>query len=262
MGVRFELPPHWLVVHGVQTGEDAGLDQDRLIDRAIRRLPGGAGLDFTASLYRYENLNDQAQSLVKSALGLLGRSLIAGQATDLLVDLVGDVVIKWRQTETARAIGEGLKAEIVKYYEQGRPLYLLGHSLGSIYAFDVVNELMGEPDYYRDGTIENWPVQALVTIGSPIGLSMFRRSGLRKIPFQEELFRWLNLWDRTDPVVTGHVFGLANSDYEIAERFTHAGTGWAVQDRPLDSGTQHLLSHIAYWERRELAQDMLELMSW
>ena len=261
MPVDLNKPARWLVVHGVQVGDDSDLKQDETILTELRKQPAAQGLDFTTSLYRYENINDEAQSMVRSALSLLKQSIVAEHVVDKLFDVVGDVVINWRQGETAKKIGQGLKDTILEAYVEQTPLFILAHSLGSIYAFDVVNELMSSDEYYT-GSIESWPVQGLVTIGSPIGLGMFQRQGLQEMSNQEELFEWINIWDRTDPVVSGNVFGLANSDYEIAGRFPDIGSGWAKpQDIVLDTTHHHLASHVSYWERPEVSRHMLSIMT-
>jgi hypothetical protein len=58
-----------LVVHGVQTGDDDDLKQDRLIHELFQSRLGDLNIDFSVDLYKYENLNnavlDKYQSLIK-----------------------------------------------------------------------------------------------------------------------------------------------------------------------------------------------------
>ena len=48
-----------------------------------------------------------------------------------------------------------------------------------------------------------WPVRGLLTIGSPIGLKMFQKTGrdsAHDLGEGHKFLRWLNIWDPNDPV--------------------------------------------------------------
>jgi hypothetical protein len=57
----------------------------------------------------------------------------------------------------------------------------VAHSLGSIYAFDVLNSLIGDGEHFDPGSRKTWPIQGLLTLGSPIGLDMFKVTGRNSI---------------------------------------------------------------------------------
>lgn len=253
--------PVVLVVHGVQTGTDAGLNQDVLIKNLLTRSlkDVGATLEFDVDLYRYENINDAAQAKYNRLISLLLASLGAGAPLALpagtVADLVGDVVTAAKGTATARVIREGLIERVLTYYAAGRPLYLVAHSLGTIYSFDAVNALISRRPFFASGdkARATWPVWGLMTLGSPIGLKLFDGRAARPIAVGgAAVFPWINAWDPLDPVVSGNVFGMPEKADGIAEKFRDSKSLWLIDDLRLDSGKQWLLAHTSYWNSPEI----------
>lgn len=258
-------PRRILVVHGVEAGTDAEQHQDKDITTLIQHRLNGTPLEFEAEMYRYENVNDAAQAALRKVLDLFLTKIVAQSSVDLAVDIVGDVVIALKNGSTAQVIRQGLVERIAAIYEEGNPLYVLAHSLGSIYAFDAVNQLIGSSGYFERDDRKTWPVQGLVTIGSPLGLSMFKRSGVKALGpgTKSKFLRWINYWDRTDPVVTGSFYGKPNQGYTIVERFAtdEPEVGWLVQDRVADVGKAWLAAHVGYWSHPGLGDDLVSLLA-
>lgn len=252
-----------LVVHGVQSGTNEDQNQHRLVKALVTDRLNGAPVDFDTNIYRYENLNDAAKKRLTRVLNLFLRNILQEKAVDTALDIVGDVLIALQDGSTARKIRQGLIERILDFYEAGNPLYLLAHSLGSIYAFDAVNELITHSDIFDRESRKTWPVQALVTIGSPIGLSMFKRNRVRKFGAGRHFFRWTNYWDRTDPIVSGSFYGKPQQGYDIVERFSSgdADSGWFIQDRVVDVGRAWLAAHIGYWRHPALGDDLAQLIT-
>jgi hypothetical protein len=75
--------------------------------------------------------------------------------------------------------------------DSGSEVVLLGHSLGSVVAYDVLQER------------SDLPVLALITLGSPLGLPTVLRR-LQAPSFPPRLQRWVNVINRED-FVTGDV---------------------------------------------------------
>jgi len=215
-------------------------------------------------MYRYENINDQAQARLRAVLKLFLTNIVAQRAVDLAVDIVGDVVIALRNDSTAYTIRQGLVDRIRKIHEEGHPLYVVAHSLGSVYAFDAVNQLIGTAGYFSRDERKTWPVQGLVTIGSPLGLSMFRRSRVQSLGAgtKSKFLRWINYWDRTDPVVSGSFYGKPDQGYTIVERFASEDpkSGWLIQDRVADVGKAWLAAHVGYWSHPAVGDDLVSLI--
>lgn len=252
-----------LVVHGVQTGTSEDLDQHRLIQALVTDRLNGAPVDFAADIYRYEDLNDAATRRLRRVLNLFIRNIIAEKTVDLAIDLVGDVLINLKAGSTAQKIRQGLIKRILGIYEEGNPLYLVAHSLGSIYAFDAVKELIGRPELFDRQSRKTWPVQALMTLGSPIGLPMFKRNRVQRFGPGRHFFRWINYWDRTDPVVSGSFYGKPQQGYDIVERFETETdeSGWFIQDRVVDVGRAWLAAHIGYWRHAAVGDDLATLIT-
>jgi hypothetical protein len=265
MSVDPAKPRKIIVVHGVQLGEDEDQDQHESIADLVANRLGNSSLEFATQMYRYENINDRSQKKFRRLLRLLAGTPVNGIASSA-IDLVGDVVISLRNTSTAAKIRKGLKEEILQLFTAGNPCYVVAHSLGSIYAFDVINELMKDDNYFDRGSRRSWPVQGLVTLGSPIGLGMFRTSGRRSVANLGEgtkWFRWQNFWDRTDPVVSGSIFGRQINGYDIAERYRRDSPkqGWVIRDVPIDTGKVWLMSHVAYWEHPLVGDVLVDMVT-
>lgn len=259
-------PRKVLVVHGVETGTDADLHQDRLINELIGARLGGLPLRYEVELYRYENINDRAQAKFKMLIDLIAGTPLNSVVANTVLDLVFDVVIALADSSTAATIREGLRRRIVETFELGQPCYIVAHSLGTIYAFDVIKELMKTGGYFDRASRKSWPVQGLVTMGSPIGLGMFRIGTRRRVADLGEgnkWFRWLNYWDRTDPVVSGEIFGKQLRGFKIAENYlaTDPRQGWVIRDRPTDTGKVWLMAHVAYWHNPMVGDALVDLIT-
>ena len=267
MPVDPALPRKVLVVHGVQTGTDADLHQEQLVDVLIRNRLNGLPVEFSCELYSYENVNDAAQKKFRTLLKLFTTALAGQQllssVSDAAADLVGDVVIALDDGSTAAKIRAGLRERILETFEEGNPLYVVAHSLGTIYALDVVNGLMKEDGFFDRESRKTWPVQALITMGSPVGLSLFKRSKVTQLGAGRRFFRWANYWARTDPVVSGSFYGKPQQGYHIASRFITSSeeSGWFIQDRVVDIGKVWLLAHSGYWDHAPIGDDLARLIT-
>ncbi len=262
MAVDPTKPKRVLVVHGVQSGTDADQNQHQLIEALIKARLNNAPLRFETEMYRYENINDQAQRRLRQVIKLFFDNIVAEKAVDLTADIVLDVLIALKGDSTAQKIRQGLVDRLLKIHEEGNPLYLVAHSLGTIYAFDAVNQLIGTRGLFDRSNRKSWPVLGLITLGSPIGLRMFKRNRVKPLGSGDKFFRWINYWDRTDPVVSGSFYGKPNEGYVIAERFATEGEdcGWIVQDKVVDVGKAWLPAHCGYWTHPGLGDDLVSLL--
>jgi hypothetical protein len=265
MAVDPAKPRTVLVIHGVQTGDNTGLNQDQLIAQLLQSRLGDMPLKFNTDLFRYEDLNNQVQSKYQKLVKLIVAIPVGQALTSKAIDLIGDVVTARLDTSTAAKIRQGFKQKILEIFVAGNPCYVVAHSLGSIYAFDVINELMAEKEFFDRYTRRTWPVQGLITIGSPIGLSLFNKGRKKVQPLGEgdKMFRWVNYWDRTDPVVSGKIFGQNLTGFEIAEKYrtTFHKQGWVIRDRPVDTGKIWLMAHVAYWENPMVGDGLFDMVT-
>lgn len=265
MAVDPTKPRTVLVIHGVQTGDSADLNQHQLIKQLLESRLGNMPLKFTTDLFRYEDLNDQAQSKYQKLVKLIVANPVGQALTSTAIDLIGDVVTARLDTSTAAKIRQGFKEKILEIFNAGNPCYVVAHSLGSIYAFDVIYDLMAEEAFFDRQSRRTWPVQGLITLGSPIGLSMFNkgRETVHALGEGDKMFRWVNYWDRTDPVVSGKMFGQNLTGYEIAEKYRSPSPkqGWVIRDRPVDTGKVWLLAHVAYWDNPMVGDGLFDMVT-
>lgn len=121
---------------------------------------------------------------------------------------------------------------------------LLGHSLGSVIAFDVTAEAVEKG--------ENTPVKALVTMGSPLKwVTELRESECKLFPDKTirtciDPVHWVNFFDKEDPVPM--------------RRKLNKTTFGEVENIEVTSGKKLIGAHCAYWENEEIAKKIAELM--
>ena len=275
MSVDFRKPPRILVVHGVQKGGNDELDQHEVIKGLVNRslMRTGVSREFDSALYKYENINDEAQDTVKLLskllLGALGVGApLAALASDTVIDIVGDVISASLQSKTAITIRQGLVEMILEAYEQQIPQLIVAHSLGTVYSLDAINHLMERSDLFDRADISTWPVQGWITLGSPLGLNLLGRNHLAQLRGDgTNRFPWYNYWNPMDPVVSGSVLGRpepldAQDRGPAGRRFSAAlaGSSWNLREHKVTSGKQWLLAHTAYWDNPSIGDSIVNLL--
>ena len=277
MPVDFNNKAHIHVVHGVQTGDNNDIDSEKQIRELLTQALADMHVvkEFEVRGYVYEDINDKAQEFYQLiGTAITSGKFIAGKALKTVIDLVGDVVIAAENTSTAHLIRQGLRHAILDSYNAGHPCVVVAHSLGTVYSLDVVNELMGEASYFHGDDLTSWPVQGLITMGSPLGLdidllgiNIFEQRTLHDLSGAEySLFPWQNYYNRTDPVVSGRIFGApANTDgakgpLELRYGPSIQGMNWLLQGHVVTSGRQWLMAHTAYWNNPAVADRIFNML--
>lgn len=272
MAVDFDKPPNILVIHGVQRGDDDDLTQHETIKASIAAQLDAYGIECGVDIFKYEDINDRATFLVKKALAALTGNMIAGWVVGEAVDIVGDVAIALSEGDVYEEIKSRFRDRILESFEDQRPLFIIAHSLGSIYGFDTVNDLMKEADYFKHNRTDTRPVQGLLTIGSPLALDLFDRDwqdmtnlvpagGSVNDDFR--LFPWRNYWDPTDPVVSGSIIGAPWNEWKFREKYGDKpyDLGWDVRSRTVITGRAHLAAHVAYWNDANVALGIRQMLA-
>lgn len=275
MAADFSKPPKILVIHGVQTTDSNDFRQHQYVEAALTELLSRPDLhfaepfEFEAAMFKYEDINDEASYLVQRILASMTGNSIAGWVVEQAVDLVADVFLAISEGTVYEQVKQRLGNEIDAIHGQQQPLYLVAHSLGSFYALEVINDLMGA-FRFASGDKAQWPVHGLTTIGSPLGLDIFRRDvnslKQRKVAANVTTtprFPWKNFWDRQDPIVTGSLLGYPKaSDFPLRfNRQEAKKKGWSIRAEEINSGhTGHLFAHTAYWKNPTVAQGILNTM--
>ena len=278
MAVDFTKDAHIVAVHGVQVSEDADITSDHSIRKLLKNSLSKSHIDrnFEVAGFFYEDINDQAQKyyqLLASAI-TKGNPLV-GKGLKTFIDLSGDVVTAAKNTSTAKKIRNKLRKQILDSYNNGHQLVLVSHSLGTIYALDVVNELIRNSNYFDGDDRTTWPVQGLITMGSPLGLELdiggvrvFEKRSIAAIPNADfELMPWHNYFNRLDPVVSGNVLGkpinLRGAKGPVEKRYgaDTRVSQWLLQGHAVTSGRQWIGTHTAYWRNPKIG-DQLVTMLW
>lgn len=266
MAVDLAKPPHIVVVHGVQRGSGMNIKLDRAVSRLVDRVLKQSHIteDYVVRQYVYEHKNDRHPTvrfanLLATAISR-GRPL-AGRALREAIDLVGDVVINATDSSTASEIRAGLADFILQSHDQGHRVLLIGHSLGSVYALQTLNDLIRNGGLFEGDDRRFWAAQGLVTFGSPLGLDIelpgiriFPKVAIEAVPSDVERLPWHNFYSRHDPVVSGRVFGTrveVEGSEGPTERRYRDGTdaaGWLLHGHFVNTGVKWLLAHTAYWK--------------
>ena len=255
-----------IVVHGVQTGNNDDLHQDEAVKKLFESRRGNYSVDADVDLYKYEDLNNTITDPLEKLIGYIVANPIGEKLSQAAMDVVGDVVISLSKNKVSEQIRQGLEDKIMDYYNNGHAVYVVAHSLGTIYSFDVINRLMQRDDLFDPNNMLNWPVISWLTMGSPLGLEMFKKTGrneLTDLGDGENLFSWRNYYDRNDPVVSGNIFGADTNIKSIAEAYEKDNDeqGWDLNDYVINTGKQHLLAHTAYWEVPIVGEGLVDMVN-
>lgn len=277
MPVDFTKDAHILAVHGVQTSSDKKIESDDQIRKLVNKSLDQSHLqrEFEVSGFFYEDINDKAQQFYKLiADAVTSGNALASKALKTVLDLVGDVVTVAANTSTAQEIRGKLVAQILDSYNNGHQLVLVSHSLGTIYALDAVCELMQQPGLFDGDDMATWPVQGLITMGSPLGLdinvagiNIFEKRSIQPVANANfEVFRWHNYYNRLDPIVSGNVFGVpveikgAKGPVEKRYGADTMAAHWLLQGHVVTSGKQWLLAHTAYWKNPKIGDRIVDML--
>ncbi len=276
MSVDFTKPAHVLVVHGVQTGTDADITASDNVAKLTRKALERSHIsrDFESVGFYYEDINDNAQTFYK----LLARAITAGNslastALRKFVDLAGDVVTASANTSTAKKIRRKLAKAVLDAHRDGHQLIIVAHSLGTVYALDTISELIRKDGLFVGDDRTTWPVQGLITMGSPLGLDLdvlghtiFEKRVVQPIDATYQVLPWHNYYNRLDPVVSGSVLGspveVRGSQGPLERRYgaDTAASQWLLQGHAVTSGKQWLLSHTAYWRNPKIGDQIVNML--
>jgi hypothetical protein len=277
MAVDYNKEPHILAVHGVQTGEDSQISSGDSIRKLVTKSLNNSNLDrnFDVPGFFYEDINDDAQKYYKALASAITRGKpLVGKGLKSIIDVSGDVVTAAKNTSTAKKIRNKLRKQILDSYTNGHRLVVVAHSLGTIYALDVINELLRNDEYFLGDDRSTWPVHGLLTMGSPLGLDL-QIAGMeifekRKIePLKNanfEVFPWHNYFNRLDPVVSGNIFGkpikISGSNGPVEKRYgadTNA-CNWLLRGHAVASGDAWIKAHTAYWKKPKIGDQIVSML--
>jgi hypothetical protein len=277
MSVNFRKKPHILVIHGVQLGDNDDIQSAKQVENLVKRSLKKKHIDrdFFVNDYLYEDMNDNAQTTYK----LIGKAITTGRPISKKIlkssiDVLGDVITAAKNTSTAANIRKGLKEKILESYHSGNQLVIIAHSLGTVYALDVISELMNDTDYFNGDDNRTWPVQGYISMGSPLGLdiaipgaTIFEKRNIASLAAANyRLFPWHNYYNRLDPVVSGHVFGNpigirgSKGPVEIRYGADMQQANWLLQGHTVTSGKQWLLAHLTYWNNSKIGDKLTDMI--
>ncbi|ESQ08486.1 MAG: hypothetical protein N838_18705 [Thiohalocapsa sp. PB-PSB1] len=176
--------------------------------------------DTNCTLARYDDgfwddLRADAQDLVGPAVETAKRWLgIDSGAEAFLKRVFNDLHRYYTEDDTRAEVRERLREKILQY--RTRRIMVIGHSMGSIVAYDVLRRLGRQ---FTDLSIDHF-----VTIGSPLGLphvkvKIFEENDLVRTP--SLVRRWTNFSERRDPVAF---------DTHLAREFAANDRGIRVED--------------------------------
>jgi hypothetical protein len=277
MPVDFKKDAHILAVHGVQLGDDESIKSDELIRKLVTKSLSRSHLERQYEVFGffYEDINDEAQKFYsKIASAISSGNPLVGIALKAVIDIVGDVVTAARSTSTAKTIRAKLRKEILKSYKLGHQLIVVSHSLGTIYALDAINELIRKKAYFDGDDRNSWPVQGLITMGSPLGLDidisgtkLFEKRKIEPLANAEfEVFPWHNYFNPLDPIVSGNVFGspikVKGAKGPVEKRYGEdtKTAQWLLQGQKVTSGKQWLLAHTTYWKNPKIGDRLVDIL--
>lgn len=277
MTVDFAKDAHILVVHGVQSGDDKDIECDKQIRKLVSKSLDQNHIqrEFNVTGCFYENINDKAQSFYKHiANAIFKGNPLAGKALKTVVDLAGDVVTASKNTSTAEKIREKIIKQIMDSYNSGHQLLIVSHSLGTVYALDAICKIMQQDNLFEGDDRSTWPVQGLVTMGSPLGLELdfaglkiFDKCHIHSIHNPgTATFPWHNYFNKLDPIVSGSVFGkpieVKGAQGPVEKRYSSDAevSHWRLQGHSVAAGKQWVSAHCAYWKNQKIGDRIVDML--
>jgi hypothetical protein len=216
--------------------------------------------------------------------------LFSAKVREIMVQYVGDVAIYVRPNkldrfdavrseikEAARSVASAL---FTSYEQKSQPsdankfqydkIALVGHSLGSVIAYDTLNRLMLD-DWLCDGALRVAERTAtMVTFGSPLNKTafLFTIEGKDTLHIRERLaatvqplimsyrkfrqFKWINVYSRND-IVSGLL-----KFYDLPGYQDPPVPEVAVQNVKDRDAAVPLMAHVAYWKNKTVWTQLLE----
>ena len=209
---------------------------------------GAAGVALTASLVLIW--------AVAAGLSLTIRWFLIQYVGDVAAYVSSHTVSKFDEIrDRIRKIGMTVGSTLYDYGNYDRYV-IVGHSLGSVIAYDTLNGLLNR-DAFRGDTRVLDRTQRLITFGSPLDKTafVFRGQGNSEIDAREALatamqplicnqkvrIPWVNLWSWMD-IISGRL------DYY----------GDAILNRVDPQADIPLVAHVQFWENQLLARELAD----
>jgi len=216
--------------------------------------------------------------------------LLSAKVREILVQYVGDVAIYVRpnqldrfdavRTQIKEAARSVVSALFTSYELKAQPdaasefqydkIALVGHSLGSVIAYDTLNRLMLD-DWLCDGALQVAERTAtMLTFGSPLNKTafLFTIQGKDTLHIRERLastvqplimsypkfrkFKWINVYSRND-IVSGDL-----KFYDLPGYQNPPVPKVAVQNVKDRDAAVPLMAHVAYWKNKTVWMQLLE----
>jgi pimeloyl-ACP methyl ester carboxylesterase len=218
-GVTIDPPPPGASPREVTESDRAGLKSrnDGVEDRIGPGLPVGAKSRVLGRVSRHQGIIDQ-----------------------VLKQRFADVALYLEDADRRRRILSEVRQQLP---DRGRAI-LIGHSLGSIIALDLLR------DWPQDLTID-----ALLTIGSPAGLPQMREhlEECRDYLPADIINVWLNVFDSEDPITAGGGLRAVYGDLVVDH---HVENGGVRDNHDVDRYLEHITPSVILGP---LISDYLEL---
>jgi hypothetical protein len=205
-----------------------------------------------------------------------GAFLLSWYVKSLLVQYVGDVMVyvTAHQVNRFHDLRDRIQATAARVattlYRQGgyKRYVFVGHSLGSVIAYDTLNRLILEEEQ-ANRPMQHGKVAALITFGSPLDKTAFVfRTQAEKSPVREAIaatvqpliqtvesgrpaIPWVNLWSSQD-IVSGELNFYSAPGGETAD---------GVKNRTDPDADIPLYAHVQFWENKALADVMARAVS-
>ena len=219
--------------------------------------------------------------------------LFSAKVRDIMVQYVGDVAIYVRpnkldrfdavRSEIKEAARSVVSALFTSYELKAQPgaasefqydkIALVGHSLGSVIAYDTLNRLMLD-DWLCEGALQVAERTAtMVTFGSPLNKTafLFTIQGKDTLHIRERLactvqplimsypkfrkLKWINVYSRND-IVSGDL-----KFYDLPGYQDDPVPAVAVQNIKDRDAAVPLVAHVAYWKNKTVWTELLSAIA-
>lgn len=210
-------------IHGVSGGRDASGFSNEMRDEVAR-----------ICAYHGHEAPEWHEAVYSDLLDLRGSAV---------VDILTDATRYEHDNETRLRIFERVRETL----RQAPGAVVVAHSLGSVVAYDTL------------AVTPIADVHALVTLGSPLGISLKGHEFLWRAKMARDWWpstvQWWDFWSELDPIHTGQIAG----KQIVRGAQGLASVGYPCQSRHVDTGCDPLTAHTGYWSSIRIARCVVAL---
>lgn len=224
-----------VVVHGIGMGDGQSRKgfSFTLRDSVLSKCTETEKPEWVEAIWEGEN--DRIDGAVKKTVTLCCQQNLSGTYIADAIDLLGDAPLYLTTTQ-----GVKIRAVVTNIIRQYPNCILVGHSLGSVICYDILQHAMNSEN-------SEIAISSLITFGSPLDLLAKMDLTTKPVAYLNPFpFPWTNFYYPKDAIC---VFRKLSN-----EKFP------GVANRELTSSKPFTSAHLAYWDSETVANSIYSML--